>query len=148
MPMTCRLCRSEKRAELDAALLSGAPLRDIARRGGVKKDAVARHRPHVAALAVKAEAAAEALSARSLVAEVRALHARTKAILDRVEEKDDRVSLAAVREMRENLTLLLRLAGELKEAAQAQVVISLRWGDEVGAGEPARRLPAVTEVAK
>jgi hypothetical protein len=44
MPMTCRTCQRPDLAEVEQALLRHEPLRDIARRTGLTKDALARHR--------------------------------------------------------------------------------------------------------
>ncbi len=44
MPRTCTICGHEQRRRIEAAMLEQAPLRDIARRWGVSKDAASRHR--------------------------------------------------------------------------------------------------------
>jgi hypothetical protein len=44
MPQSCSICRHPKRHEIEVDLRAGIPYRDIGRRRGVSKDAVARHR--------------------------------------------------------------------------------------------------------
>lgn len=44
MPRTCTICGHEQRRRIEVAMLEQAPLRDIARRWGVSKDAASRHR--------------------------------------------------------------------------------------------------------
>jgi transposase-like protein len=44
MPRICGICRHPERHEIEADLRAGTPYRDIARRHGVSKDSVARHR--------------------------------------------------------------------------------------------------------
>jgi hypothetical protein len=44
MPRTCTICRHAKRYEIEADLQAGLPYRDVARRHGISKDAVSRHR--------------------------------------------------------------------------------------------------------
>jgi hypothetical protein len=44
MPQTCTVCRHAQRHEIEADLQAGLPNRDVARRHGISKDAVSRHR--------------------------------------------------------------------------------------------------------
>lgn len=57
--MTCKLCLSPNRNQIDGLLLSGTPLRDIAGQTGTTKSALGRHAVHVRALAFRAEQAIE-----------------------------------------------------------------------------------------
>ena len=76
MPRRCTVCDHRERDKIDAALVSGAPLRDIAGRHGVSKSALERHKgahlpPHLA----KARAAEEVAGADALLLQVR--HCKT-----------------------------------------------------------------------
>jgi hypothetical protein len=51
MARPCSICNHPKREEIDAALVAGTPLRDIARQFKTGKDALARHKAHVANIA-------------------------------------------------------------------------------------------------
>jgi len=44
MPRTCTICRNERRNEIDAALLAGEPLRNIAKHSGTSIGALFRHK--------------------------------------------------------------------------------------------------------
>jgi len=48
MTRTCTVCAHPERTAIDAALLAQQPLRDLARQYHVSKDALARHREHLA----------------------------------------------------------------------------------------------------
>jgi len=47
MPRTCLACKSPERLKIDKALVSGAPLREIAGRWGFSKSSLERHKSHV-----------------------------------------------------------------------------------------------------
>lgn len=47
---TCTACASERRAEIDLAIVALASVRSIGREFGLSKDAVARHKKHVGAI--------------------------------------------------------------------------------------------------
>jgi hypothetical protein len=47
MPRNCTVCRHPQRDEIEVDLRAGLSYRDAARRYGVSKDAVSRHRGHV-----------------------------------------------------------------------------------------------------
>jgi len=62
--------------------------------------------------------------ADSLLEQVSALHRRTLAILGNAEvEGEHRIALAAIREARNNLELLGRLMGELREETTINVLV-------------------------
>lgn len=55
MANVCVLCRHPNRPEVDALILSGASLRDVAGQYGTTKSSVLRHRQHIAAPLAKIE---------------------------------------------------------------------------------------------
>src|SRR6266545_2933433 len=122
----CTVCAHEKRVDIDAALVGGASLRDIAGQHGVSKSAVGRHKEScVPATLVQAREAAEVAHADSLLDQVKDLQASTLAQLERAEaEGDGRLVLAAVREARENIALLGKLLGELDDRPQIVVILA------------------------
>lgn len=108
MPMTCSICRHPQRGEIDLALVSRRPLRDIARQYGVSKDALARHRhghmPHLLAQAEALEAT-RGLSVRERVEE---LIGEAKRLLAKAEKKGQlAVAIKALAEARAAVGLLL-----------------------------------------
>ncbi len=54
MPRQCTICTHPDRADIDAALVAGGSIRDVARRFGAGKGAVERHRDHFRAALVAA----------------------------------------------------------------------------------------------
>jgi hypothetical protein len=128
MPRTCTICLHEARAEIDAALLKGETLRDLARRHETSKDALSRHREHLPNKLLKARDAEEVTQADTLLEQVRSLQTRALSILDRADEAGDlRTALGAIREARSNLELLGKLAGELQQEGTVNVTVSPEW---------------------
>jgi hypothetical protein len=129
MPRRCTVCDHEGRASIDAALISGAPLRDIAGHHSVSKSALERHKAgHLPAHLAKAKEAGEVARADDLLSQVRHLQDRTLAILTASEDAGElRTALAAIREARGNLELLAKLLGELDDAPKVNVIVSAQW---------------------
>lgn len=121
--MPCTVCSHADREALDAALVAGEAMRAIARRHGVSKDAVARHRAHVSAALARVVAEREEAGPRSALDRVEDLYGRASKVLDAAEsEGKASLSLAAVRELRSLVELLGKLTGELDERPQVQVL--------------------------
>ncbi len=129
MPRVCTICTHEQRPEIDAALLNGEALRDIAGRVPVSKSALARHAAeHIPAHLVKAKEAEEVTQADTLLEQVRALQTRALSILDRADHSGDlKTALSAIREARSNLELLGKLAGELQQEGTVNITVSPEW---------------------
>jgi transposase-like protein len=129
MPRPCTVCAHSDLDAIDAALVAGGSLRDIARRFGLSKDAVARHRDeHLPAALTEARDAEDAARADDLLAQVRQLQVRAHRILDRAEQTGDlRTALGAIREARGNLELLAKLLGELNDQPTVNVMVSPEW---------------------
>lgn len=144
MSRTCSICTSARRPEIELAMAAGRTYRDTAERYGTSKSALERHRPHVGRAIVKAAERREENFGDSLLDQMRSLQARTLKLLDDAEKDEDgRLRAVAIVQVRENLTLLSRLTGELKDTAPAQVAVVLRWGDDPAMGVPRQAaLPA------
>lgn len=129
MPQTCRICTHPDRAAIDAALVRGEPVRDIAGRFALSKSAVFRHRSdHLPGHLVKAHGAAEIADADALLREVGALRAKAISLLLAAERSGDlRTALAGVREARGCLELLARLLGELRDGPAVNIMINPAW---------------------
>lgn len=129
MPRRCTVCDHETRTSIETALISGAPLRDIAGRHDVSKSALERHKAgHLPAHLAKAKEAREVARADGLLSQVRQLQERAMSILTACEEAGElRTALAAIREARNNLELLARLVGELDEAPRVNILVSAEW---------------------
>jgi len=126
MTRTCTICRHPDEHTINLALLSGAPLRSIAVRHGVSKTSLTRHKlAHLPRDLVQARHTQKIAEADLLLANVCKLQSRTEDILVEAETSGDaRVALAAIREMRSTLEFLARLAGELRDSPQVNVLIT------------------------
>ena len=72
--MVCKICRSEKRKQIDKALVDGASLRTIADRFRVSKTGLIRHQAnHIPAILAAAKEATEAANADTLLARIQKL---------------------------------------------------------------------------
>jgi transposase-like protein len=129
MPRRCTVCDHPERPTVDALLLEGGESnRAIARRFGLSKDAVARHREdHLPERLLRAADAGEVASADGLLSQLRHLHARTLAILGETEAaRDHQTALRAIAEARRNLELLARLTELLGPETVVNVQIDAR----------------------
>ena len=141
MALTCSICGHKKRHEIDSELLSGRPLRAIARQFGPTKDSLARHRAHLSSTVVKAHEAQEVARAGTLLADVRSgedraerLYAAAEKILNQALESDDKkTALNAIKaavdimgEARQYMELRGELTGELSKAAPNVTVNLIR----------------------
>jgi hypothetical protein len=88
-----------------------------------------RHRKeHLPELLSKAYAAEEASRADELLTEVRRLQVRTLLMLQEAERAGDlRTALAAVREARNNISLLAEMRGELDRRPVINLLLSSEW---------------------
>ncbi len=128
MGRRCTVCTHPKRDEIDRALIAGEPYRDIARRYGLSKDALRRHREHIPKELARSREAEEVARADELLGQVQELRDRALSILDKAERsKDLRTALQAIREARQCVELLAKLAGELSEAPQVNILLSPQW---------------------
>lgn len=128
MPRTCTVCTHPERPEIDRALLSGEPYRNIAQRFGTSPTALYRHKEHLPNELVKAKEAEEVADADNLLEQVKSLQTRAISILDRADVAGDlRTALSAIREARGNLELLAKLLGELQQEGTVNVTVSPEW---------------------
>lgn len=126
MPRRCSICDHPQRDAIDNYLVEGGSYRSIAKQFDVSAPATLRHkRNHLPASLVRAHEAKQAASADNLLANVCKLQKRAERILRSAEKSGDhRVALSAIRELRNTIELLARLAGELQEGTTVSVLIS------------------------
>lgn len=94
---TCSTCADKRRPEIDAALVSGDSLRDIAGQFGTSRSALSRHRPHVGKAIVRAAEARQDAEAETLLQKIERLEADARRIGERAEAEGDlRAALVAV----------------------------------------------------
>ena len=117
MPPTCALCRHPKRPEVDQALAAGTALRDIAGQFGTSKSALDRHRDHIVTAITKAEDARAQLSAAAILRRLARLEMHAEEVLSEARrEKDPRLVLNAIKELREQVEAVGRLARDVAAA--------------------------------
>lgn len=91
MPPTCTICRHPNRAEIEAALASRTPLRNIAVRYGTSLGSISRHRNDCLSAACKqaleAKAESEAVkSGETVLSQIESIKTRIMKMLDACEE--------------------------------------------------------------
>src|SRR5215208_1947738 len=142
MSRRCTVCDHPKRHSLDEALVTGAPYRSVAKRFELSESSVYRHKTdHLPAHLLMARQVEEVAQADDLLEQVRHLQGHALDILERAEKAGDlRTALAAISQARGNLELLGKLAGELDDRPQVNVLVSPEWLELraviVGALEP------------
>ncbi len=125
MPRRCSVCSSDRRREIDEALVAGASLRSLARGHGLSERALARHREgHLPKATTEAHKVAEEDRGAALLTRARQLEQVCVAILHRALAVGDmRTALAAAAEAGRLLQVQGRLLGRLAEAQPAPVVV-------------------------
>src|SRR5438067_4671397 len=100
MPRKCSVCVHGQRGDIEQALLSGDSYRTVAQRWVVSRDAVVRHRRHLATPFGRVQEAREALQAGSLLDQVHALTCVAERLKRKAEEDADYgTARGAVREL-------------------------------------------------
>jgi len=107
MPRTRLACSSPDRASIERALVSGEPLRNIAKRVSISPAGLLRHKNHVAHAIVRAGERREERLGDNLLDEMRRVQRKAWELLAKTEsEGDHRASIVALREVRECLESL------------------------------------------
>jgi hypothetical protein len=129
MPRRCTVCDHSEKYSIDEVLVTGSPYRSVAKRFGLSESAVYRHKTeHLPANLLKAKEAQEVAQAEDLLEQVKHLQVHALSILDLAENAGDlRTALAAISQARGNLELLGKLAGELTDSPQVNVLVLPEW---------------------
>lgn len=125
---TCSVCKHPDRVRIDASLVEGTPLRDIAGQNGVSKSALERHAKHLPSALTAAKQASVVAEATTLLDHVKKLIERSYQLANGA-ERDGQWSgaVAALGEVRRGLELLGKLSGEL-QASGPQVAVAVMNG--------------------
>lgn len=116
MARPCKVCRHPQRDQIDRALLTRGPYREIAKRFGVSPAGLHRHSRHQGRALATVAANDPELYGRAVLSQVRELTSRALQILDRAEQEGDfRAAAGAIREARGCLELVARLEGGIVE---------------------------------
>jgi hypothetical protein len=130
MPQTCSVRISPQRAEIEKALISGEPLREIAGRCPASRSALHRHKQeHLPAHLAKAHEEESIGQAIDVVRQLKAINAACLEILQSSRaDKKHAISLRAVDRIQKQIELQARLIGELQEQGpQVNVLIAPEW---------------------
>lgn len=129
MPRQCTICTHEQRQEIDAELVNGTPLRNIAERFGTSTTALYRHKSeHLPAHLSHAKEAEEEVQATDLLSRLRELNAETRDVLQAAKrERDHELRLKAIARAERQIELEGRMLGELESARTINVVLSPEW---------------------
>lgn len=125
MARTCTVCRHPQRQSIDTALAAAQdPFRTLGAQFGLSPAALRRHKKnHIRAALVRAQARIDLAGARSLLDYIRALQARSAALLEKAEAAGDlRAALGALRELRGIAELTIRAADRSEESIPRAVV--------------------------
>lgn len=123
MPRKCSICGHPEIDDINRALVDGQSFRNIAKRFNVSVASLKRHKDdHIPVTLAKAKEADQVAKAEDLLDQIRDLQRRTLQILNK--SKDDRVSLAAIREARSNIDLLGQLLGKLDNSPKVAVLVA------------------------
>lgn len=127
MAARCKTCDHPAHVEINKRLVNGASSGEIATEYNLNERAVRRHaETHLPAVLVRAAQADADRDDLDVMVEAEKLYRRTMGILD-ANEKDGKMSLAAIREARPILALVGELRGELDRRPQVNVLISPQW---------------------
>jgi len=128
MPQICSICGHSDRSAIDAALIAGASLRDIAGRfPGLSKSAISRHRQHVAETIAVTQQAQQVDHGGSLINQVEAIKSEALTILNDVKGTDKKTALAALRRLLECVELMAKVQGTISSGATINLTVSPEW---------------------
>ena len=123
MPRKCSICIHERRAEIERSVLAGDSYRTVAQRFDVSRDAVVRHRRHLAASTPNDLNLEQIFQSGTLVEQLRSLSYEAQRLKEKAETAGDfRTALAAVRELCRIVELVAKLRGEIDGRAEINVM--------------------------
>ena len=136
MPQSCKVCRSQHRAEIDAALLKGQPFRSIAARTGTSTGSLVRHKNNcIPSTLAAAKQTKDADYGTSVFERLQSINRETAAILAEARAASTPViALAAISRIEGQLTLEAKLLGQLNEASRVAVGININSPDSRATG--------------
>jgi len=123
MPRKCSVCTNPNRQQIDKAMVSRQPYRIVALQFGVSRDAVARHRKHIAAMVAKSIDPEQLAQSGSLLAQLEELRLEAQRLKQKAERAGDyRAALAAVRELCRIVELVAKLCGQLDARTETNII--------------------------
>lgn len=125
MPKSCSICTHPDRMEIEAKLVAGTSLRDIAGQFAVSRNAVHRHKQNCLTSAIQAVQAEQKSiqdrSAWNALSTMQWLHEQARLIYVEVRaDKDHRTSLQTLAEIRQQTKLFSELLQGVEDTTQEQ----------------------------
>jgi len=116
MAKPCSACKHLERAAIDSAIVSDEPFAEIAKRFGLDRFVITRHRKPVIELVAKSPKAEVIAAADSIIAQILDLETTVRGILaEAMKDKNHRMALAACDRVLSILKLRSEISGELKQ---------------------------------
>jgi len=129
MARSCTICDHPSCDEINNRLVRGDSIAKIALDFAISEHALRRHKQnHMSKFLEPSYEAKEVAQADSLFDELKGIQLRTTMLLNRAEDKGDIRSCAPLlREMREQIRLMLELEGRLAAQPQINILVNPQW---------------------
>lgn len=129
MPRTCTVCVHPQRPAIDAALVRGEPLRNIAERFGTSATALHRHKAeHLPRSLVAAAEVEDVAQALDVVAQLKAINAASRAVLQEARDRrDGDLALKAADRIQRQIELQAKLLGDLDDRQTVNILVAPEW---------------------
>ncbi len=129
MSRRCTVCQHRKRTEIEREIVSGTPLKHLAKLFTLSRMSLTRHRDHhLPRVLVQAKEAESMTHASDLAQRLEALLDDAQRIRAQAEKAHDyRAALLGVRDMARINELLLEVRGELNRKPQVNVILPNQW---------------------
>ena len=135
MPQPCSICNHASRSQIEAAIVAGKSLRDIARQFQVSRDAVHRHKRNCLTTAIatvadeqqRVQAEQTEQSGWNALKEMQWLHSEARKIYagvwdeKDVKKRDPRLALSALAEIRKQTELFSELLSGIEQTSEAKL---------------------------
>jgi hypothetical protein len=119
MAKTCAACKHLERPAIDNAIVGDEPITDVAKRFGLDRFVITRHRKHVIELVAKSPKVEVIAQADTIVAQIIDLETLMRGVLaEAIKNKDNRTMFAAFDRVVNVLKLRSEISGELKPRQQ------------------------------
>lgn len=129
MSRRCTVCLHHKRTEIEREIVSGVPVRWLARHFNLSRQSLYRHRDHhLPQLLVQAKQAQDLTHADDLAQRFEGLIDDAQRIRTLAEKHHDyRAALVGLRDIVRINEILLEVRGELNRNPQVNVMVSSQW---------------------
>ena len=129
MGRSCTVCAHELVDEVNTAVLSGTPYRNIAEQHGLAATSVHRHaKRHLGPVLARSDRFAERSDPERLLDRITDLEGEARRLMVKAEEAGElRTALSAIRELVRIVELLAKIRGDLPDAPVVNLLILPQW---------------------